>query len=57
MYLGSDTAIEIPMASKERKIEALMVILERSGRTICLKSNAFSQSIREAFKKKKPNFF
>ena len=45
MYLGSDTAIESPIASKDRKIEALMVILERSERTICLKSNAFSQSI------------
>ena len=39
LYLGSDTAIEIPIARSERKIEALMVIFERSGRTICLKSN------------------
>ena len=38
------TVIEIPMANKDRKIEALMVILERSWRTICLKLNAFCNS-------------
>ena len=38
-YLGRETVKEIPMANKERKIEALMVICERSGHTICLKLN------------------
>ena len=44
-YLGRETVTEIPMASKDRKIEALMVIFERSGRTICLKKIIYCCSL------------